>query len=182
MLYNVATYIFSIKTNAREILCCIRTGRVSHSANLDGHTGIRPHFGNRTGNGSMFKQIIGQLEKGSLKSIETSKRKIRKTQRANRSVIKAGRGNIQQGRPESLPFRDRSFQKVFSLHTAETVSDYRTACKEVYRVLQIDGCFYMVLKPSRMSEKDVIEVLYDQHFRDISVVSRDSFHFITAIK
>lgn len=50
-----------------------------------------------TGNGSMFKQIIGQLEKGSLKSIETSKRKIRKTQRANRSVIKAGRGNIQQG-------------------------------------------------------------------------------------
>ncbi|ASZ04387.1 MULTISPECIES: class I SAM-dependent methyltransferase [Bacillus] len=135
-----------------------------------------------TGNGSMFKQIIGQLEKGSLKSIETSKRKIRKTQRANRSVIKAGRGNIQQGRPESLPFRDRSFHKVFSLHTAETVSDYRTACKEVYRVLQIDGCFYMVLKPSRMSEKDVIEVLYDQHFRDISVVSRDSFHFITAIK
>ena len=135
-----------------------------------------------TGNGSMFKQIIGQLEKGSLKSIETSKRKIRKTQRANRSVIKAGLGNIQQGRPESLPFRDRSFHKVFSLHTAETVSDYRTACKEVYRVLQIDGCFYMVLKPSRMSEKDVIQVLYDQHFRDISVVSRDSFHFITAIK
>ncbi|MGX4257074.1 class I SAM-dependent methyltransferase [Bacillus velezensis] len=135
-----------------------------------------------TGNGSMFKQIIGQLEKGSLKSIETSKRKIRKTQRANRSVIKAGRGNIQQGRPESLPFRDRSFHKVFSLHTAETVIDYRTACKEVYRVLQIDGCFYMVLKPSRMSEKDVIQVLYDQHFRDISVVSRDSFHFITAIK
>ncbi|BBA77033.1 class I SAM-dependent methyltransferase [Bacillus velezensis] len=135
-----------------------------------------------TGNGSMFKQIIGQLEKGSLKSIETSKRKIRKTQRANRSVIKAGLGNIQQGRPESIPFRDRSFHKVFSLHTAETVSDYRTACKEVYRVLQIDGCFYMVLKPSRMSEKDVIEVLYDQHFRDISVVSRDSFHFITAIK
>lgn len=113
VLYNVATYIFSIKTNAREILCCIRTGRVSHSANLDGHTGIRPHFGNRTGNGSMFKQIIGQLEKGSLKSIETSKRKIRKTQRANRSVIKAGLGNIQQGRPESLPFRDRSFHKVF---------------------------------------------------------------------
>ncbi|MCY0090044.1 MULTISPECIES: class I SAM-dependent methyltransferase [Bacillus amyloliquefaciens group] len=135
-----------------------------------------------TGNGSMFKQIIGQLEKGSLKSIETSKRKIRKTQRANCSVIKAGLGNIQQGRPESIPFRDRSFHKVFSLHTAETVSDYRTACKEVYRVLQIDGCFYMVLKPSRMSEKDVIEVLYDQHFRDISVVSRDSFHFITAIK
>ncbi|KOC26389.1 class I SAM-dependent methyltransferase [Bacillus velezensis] len=135
-----------------------------------------------TGNGSMFKQIIRQLEKGSLKSIETSKRKIRKTQRANRSVIKAGLGNIQQGRPESIPFRDRSFHKVFSLHTAETVSDYRTACKEVYRVLQIDGCFYMVLKPSRMSEKDVIEVLYDQHFRDISVVSRDSFHFITAIK
>ncbi|MDP1498050.1 MULTISPECIES: class I SAM-dependent methyltransferase [Bacillus amyloliquefaciens group] len=135
-----------------------------------------------TGNGSMFKQIIGQLEKGSLKSIETSKRKIRKTQRANRSVIKAGLGNIQQGRPESIPFRDRSFHKVFSLHTVETVSDYRTACKEVYRVLQIDGCFYMVLKPSRMSEKDVIEVLYDQHFRDISVVSRDSFHFITAIK
>ncbi|CUX94257.1 class I SAM-dependent methyltransferase [Bacillus velezensis] len=135
-----------------------------------------------TGNGSMFKQIIGQLEKGSLKSIETSKRKIRKTQRANRSVIKAGLGNIQQGRPESLPFRDRSFHKVFSLHTAETVSDYRTACKEVYRVLQIDGCFYMVLKPSRMSEKDMIEVLYDQHFRHISVVSRDSFHFITAIK
>ncbi|MGQ3386771.1 class I SAM-dependent methyltransferase [Bacillus velezensis] len=135
-----------------------------------------------TGNGSMFKQIIGQLEKGSLKSIETSKRKIRKTQRANRSVIKAGLGNIQQGRPESIPFRDRSFHKVFSLHTAETVSDYWTACKEVYRVLQIDGCFYMVLKPSRMSEKDVIEVLYDQHFRDISVVSRDSFHFITAIK
>ncbi|MGD2434800.1 class I SAM-dependent methyltransferase [Bacillus velezensis] len=135
-----------------------------------------------TGNGSMFKQIIGQLEKGSLKSIETSKRKIRKTQRANRSVIKAGLGNIQQGRPESIPFRDRSFHKVFSLHTAETVSDYRTACKEVYRVLHIDGCFYMVLKPSRMSEKDVIEVLYDQYFRDISVVSRDSFHFITAIK
>lgn len=135
-----------------------------------------------TGNGSMFKQIIGQLEKGSLKSIETSKRKIRKTQRANRSAIKAGLGNIQQGRPESIPFDDRSFHKVFSLHTAETVSDYRTACKEVYRVLQIDGSFYIVLKPSRMSENDVIQVLRDQHFRDISVVSRDSFHFITAIK
>lgn len=50
-----------------------------------------------TGNGSMFKQIIGQLEKGSLKSIETSKRKIRKTQRANRSVIKASSETFSRG-------------------------------------------------------------------------------------
>lgn len=135
-----------------------------------------------TGNGKMFKKIIGQLEKGSLKSIESSKRKLRKTVRANRSAIKAGTGEILPGRPESIPFDDRSFHKVFSLHTAETVSDYRLALKEVYRVLQIDGRLYIVLQPSGIREEDVIQLLLDQYFREISVVSRDSFHFITAIK
>ncbi len=63
------------------------------------------------GNGTVFKSITKKLEKGSLKSIDPSKRKVRQISRANRKNM--GNGEVFHGYPEDIPFDDRTFNKSF---------------------------------------------------------------------
>ncbi len=132
------------------------------------------------GNGTVFKSITEKLEKGSLKSIDPSKRKVRQISRANRNM---GKGEIFHGYPENIPFDDRTFNKVFSLHTVQSCTDIRLALREIYRVLQIDGRFYISIDGNTdVKEKMYIQLLKDQHFRDLSVIRRDSCLCIVAVK
>ncbi|MCY8310572.1 methyltransferase domain-containing protein [Bacillus vallismortis] len=134
-----------------------------------------------TGNGTLFKNITEKLEKGSLKSIDPSKRKVRNISRANRKNM--GTGEIIHGYPENIPFDDRTFNKVFSLHTVQSCTDMRLALREIYRVLQIDGRFFINIDTNTgEKEKKYIQLLKDQHFRDLSVIRRDSCLCIVAVK
>lgn len=136
-----------------------------------------------TGNGSVFKTITGKLEKGSIKSIDSSKRKVRQVSRAIQKKKKTDQGGIFHGHPERIPFEDRTFNKVFSLHTVQACTDVRLALREIYRVLQIDGRFYISIdNNAERNEKKYIQLLQDQHFRDISVIRRDSCLCIVAVK
>ncbi|MCY9191054.1 methyltransferase domain-containing protein, partial [Bacillus mojavensis] len=102
---------------------------------------------------------------------------------AIRKQKKTGQGDILYGHPERIPFEDRTFNKVFSLHTVQTCTDVRLALREIYRVLQIDGRFYISIdNNAEKSEKKYIQLLQDQHFRDISVIERDSCLCIIAVK
>lgn len=47
-----------------------------------------------TGNGSVFKTITGKLEKGSIKSIDSSKRKVRQVSRAIQKQRKQIKGHF----------------------------------------------------------------------------------------
>ncbi|PJZ00535.1 SAM-dependent methyltransferase [Bacillus vallismortis] len=134
-----------------------------------------------TGNGTLFKNISEKLEKGSLKSIDASKRKVRNISRANRKNM--GTGEIIHGYPENIPFDDRTFNKVFSLHTVQSCTDMRLALREIYRVLQIDGRLFINIDTTTgEKEKKYIQLLKDQHFRDLSVIRRNSCLCIVAVK
>ncbi|WP_420977344.1 class I SAM-dependent methyltransferase [Bacillus vallismortis] len=134
-----------------------------------------------TGNGTLFKNISEKLEKGSLKSIDASKRKVRNISRANRKNM--GTGEIIHGYPENIPFDDRTFNKVFSLHTVQSCTDMRLALREIYRVLQIDGRLFINIDiTTGEKEKKYIQLLKDQHFRDLSVIRRNSCLCIVAVK
>ncbi|MGE0911941.1 class I SAM-dependent methyltransferase [Bacillus atrophaeus] len=140
-----------------------------------------------TGSGEVFKKITDKLDKGSLKSIEPSKRKVRRATRRNSDDLENGRGEIVYGKPESIPFADRTFNKVFSLHTVQSCTDVKLALKEIYRVLQVDGRFYISIsaadKPAAgLDEKKIIQLLSEQYFRDISVTRRDDCLCIIAVK
>ncbi|MHA6485788.1 class I SAM-dependent methyltransferase [Bacillus cabrialesii] len=133
------------------------------------------------GNATVFKNITEKLEKGSLKSIDPSKRKVRQISRANRKNM--GKGEIFHGYPENIPFDDRTFNKVFSLHTVQSCTDIRLALREIYRVLQIDGHFYINIDTNTgEKEKMYIQLLEDQHFRDLSIIRRDTCLCIVAVK
>ncbi|MDO8225950.1 class I SAM-dependent methyltransferase [Bacillus cabrialesii] len=133
------------------------------------------------GNGTVFKNITEKLEKGSLKSIDPSKRKVRQISRANRKNM--GKGELFHGYPENIPFADRTFNKVFSLHTVQSCTDIKLALREIYRVLQIDGRFYIHIDTNTSGkEKMYMQLLKDQHFRDLSVIRRDSCLCIVAVK
>ncbi len=80
-------------------------------------------------------------------------------------------------------FDDRTFNKVFSLHTVQSRTDMRLALREIYQVLQIDGRFYISIDTNTgEKEKTYIQSLKDQHFRDLSVIRRDSCLCIVAVK
>ncbi|NTU24940.1 class I SAM-dependent methyltransferase [Bacillus tequilensis] len=133
------------------------------------------------GNGTVFKNITEKLEKGSLKSIDPSKRKVRQISRATRKNM--GKGEVFHGYPENIPFADRTFNKVFSLHTVQSCTDIKLALREIYRVLQIDGRFYLNIDANTgEKEKMHIQLLKDQHFRDLSVIRRDTCLCIVAVK
>ncbi|MFH0347094.1 class I SAM-dependent methyltransferase [Bacillus sp. SW14] len=133
------------------------------------------------GNATVFKNITEKLEKGSLKSIDPSKRKVRQISRANRKNM--GKGEIFHGYPENIPFDDRTFNKVFSLHTVQSCTDIRLALREIYRVLQIDGQFYINIDTNTGEKENMyIQLLEDQHFRDLSIIRRDSCLCIVAVK
>ncbi|QIW80793.1 class I SAM-dependent methyltransferase [Bacillus tequilensis] len=133
------------------------------------------------GNGTVFKNITDKLDKGSLKSIDPSKRKVRQISRATRKNM--GKGEVYHGYPENIPFADRTFNKVFSLHTVQSCTDIKLALREIYRVLQIDGRFYINIDENTgEKEKMYIQLLKDQHFRDLSVVRRDTCLCIVAVK
>lgn len=62
-------------------------------------------------------------------------------------------------------------------------TDIRLALREIYRVLQIDGRFYISIDTNTgEKEKTYIQLLKDQHFRDLSVIRRDSCLCIVAVK
>ncbi|MCO4850011.1 methyltransferase domain-containing protein [Bacillus vallismortis] len=134
-----------------------------------------------TGNGTLFKNITEKLEKGSLKSIDPSKRKVRNISRANRKNM--GTGEIIHGYPENIPFADRTFNKVFSLHTVQGCTELRLALREIYRVLQIDGRFYIHIDTNTGGKENMyMQLLKEQHFRDLSVIRRDSCLLLVAAK
>ncbi|MGF7532477.1 class I SAM-dependent methyltransferase [Bacillus mexicanus] len=132
-------------------------------------------------NGKIFKSINERLEKGSLKSIDPSKRKVRQLSRANRRNKR--KREIVHGYPENIPFADRTFNKVFSLHTVQSCTDIRIALREIYRVLQIDGRFYLCIDGNIGEKKNMyIQLLREQYFRDLSVMRCDSCLCIVAVK
>lgn len=95
------------------------------------------------GDGTVFKSITKKLEKGSLKSIDPSKRKVRQITRANRKNM--GNGEVFHGYPEDIPFDDRTFNKVFSLHTVQSCTNIRLALRKFTGCFKLTAGFISVL-------------------------------------
>lgn len=70
----------------------------------------------------------------------------------SREMIKEAKKRTQKkfvkGNVEEIPFKDESFDAIFSLTTLEFVEDYEKAIEEVFRVLRNDGKFLaLILNP-----------------------------------
>nr|WP_206702812.1 class I SAM-dependent methyltransferase [Bacillus sonorensis] len=148
-----------------------------------------------TGGGAALSRIAEKLESGRACGIDSSKSMIKQSLRRTERLREEGKAEIKYGRAENIPFADRSFHKVFSVHTVYFWTDARQALKEIYRVLQIDGTLYLSvhlkeqIKLSKKTkdftlytEEQIRDLLEKNRFREINVHMYKNYCCITAVK
>ncbi|ASB88152.1 class I SAM-dependent methyltransferase [Bacillus sonorensis] len=148
-----------------------------------------------TGGGAALSRIAEKLESGRACGIDSSKSMIKQSLRRTERLREEGKAEIKYGRAENIPFADRSFHKVFSVHTVYFWTDARQALKEIYRVLQIDGTLNLSvhlkeqIKLSKKTkdftlytEEQIRDLLEKNRFREINVHMYKNYCCITAVK
>ncbi|MFN2745145.1 MULTISPECIES: class I SAM-dependent methyltransferase [Bacillus] len=159
---------------------------------------VRPHeriLQIGTGSGAVLCRVAEKLESGTACGVDPAKRMVKQSLRRTRHLRKEGRAEVKVGHAEHIPFADRSFHKVFSIHAMDGGTDIQQALKEFYRVLQVDGTVFFTVhlngqtKHSRQAKGDTLyteqqikRLLEESHFRDITVHMRDKDCCITAVK
>ncbi|WP_307892116.1 class I SAM-dependent methyltransferase [Bacillus swezeyi] len=159
---------------------------------------VRPHeriLEIGTGSGAALCRIAEQLESGKACGIDSSKSMVKQSLRRTRNIREEGKAELKLGYAENIPFDDRSFHKVFSVHTIYFWTDVQQALKEIYRVLQLDGTLYLSIhlkdqmKKSKKTkdfalytEEQIKRQLEESHFREITVHMRKNDCCITAVK
>jgi len=148
-----------------------------------------------TGSGAALYRIAEMLEGGKACGIDASKSMVKQGQRRIRHVKEKGKAELKLGHAENIPYPDRSFHKVYSVHTIYFWTDFKQALKEIYRVLQVDGTLFLAvhlegqMKKSKKtedfsmySEEQIKQLLEESHFRDITVHMHKNYCCISAVK
>lgn len=148
-----------------------------------------------TGGGGALSRIAEKLETGKACGIDSSKSMVKRSLRRTRYLKEEGKAEIKHGYAENIPFADRVFHKVFSVHSLYDWTDADQALKEIYRVPQIDGTPLLAvhlkeqMKKSKKtkdltlySEEQIRHLLEIHHFREISVHMYKNYCRVTAVK
>ncbi|EWH20834.1 class I SAM-dependent methyltransferase [Bacillus haynesii] len=148
-----------------------------------------------TGSGAALYRIAEMLEGGKACGIDASKSMVKQGLRRIRHVKEEGKAELKLGHAEHIPYPDRSFHKVYSVHTIYFWKDFKQALKEIYRVLQVDGTLFLAvhlegqMKKSKKtkgfslySEEQIKQLLEESHFRDITVHMNENDCCISAVK
>lgn len=98
-----------------------------------------------TGSGAALYQIAEMLESGKACGIDASKSMVKQGMRRIRHMKEEGKAELKLGHAENIPYPDRSFHKVYSVHTLYFWTDFKQALKEIYRVLQVDGTLFLAV-------------------------------------
>ncbi|MCY8437749.1 class I SAM-dependent methyltransferase [Bacillus haynesii] len=148
-----------------------------------------------TGSGAALYRIAELLGSGKACGIDASKSMVKQGLRRIRHVKEEGKAELKLGHAENIPYPDRSFHKVYSVHTIYFWTDFKQALKEIYRVLQVDGTLFLAvhlegqMKKSKKtqgftlySEEQIKQLLEESHFRDITVHMHKNYCCISAVK
>nr|WP_239454190.1 class I SAM-dependent methyltransferase [Bacillus suaedaesalsae] len=90
---------------------------------------------------------------------------IKSARKRNKKAIEENRAILVQGNVQSLPFPERSFDKIFSIHTVYFWENVYKTLSEIYRVLKPGGTFMITLCDGKDHEKwEGVQLKMEQEF------------------
>jgi len=99
------------------------------------------------GHGRTVERAASMVPEGFVAGVDLSERMVRMARRRNRRYIAAGRVEIKNGDSARIPYPERSFDKVCSVHTLYFWPDPQRHLREVHRVMKSGGRFVLGFGP-----------------------------------
>ncbi len=100
-----------------------------------------------TGHGAALATLAALNDPGPLDGLDFSATALKIARKKNRSLLKSGRLHLHQGTSDAMPYADRSFDKILTMHTIYFWDDIITHLSEVFRVLAPGGRFVIGFRP-----------------------------------
>jgi ubiquinone/menaquinone biosynthesis C-methylase UbiE len=104
------------------------------------------------GNGLFVKEILDRDESIKYTGFDYSAVMVNEAKRINERYIQEGRADFVLGDVVSLPFANRSFNKIFTINTIYFWKDNTVVLKELKRVLKTGGTLIISIRPKRQME------------------------------
>lgn len=105
------------------------------------------------GAGYAMKHILEQNAVELVVGLDISPTVIKSARKRNKKAIEVDRAILIHGNVQSLPFPERSFDKIFSIHTVYFWEDIYETLSEINRVLKPGGTFIITLCDGKDNEK-----------------------------
>lgn len=106
------------------------------------------------GAGRAIELIAAQTPQAQVSGVDLSPAMVAAAMRRNRQAVRVGRVEVRQGDVASLPFADRMFDKVLSIHTLYFWADPQRAIAQIRRVLKPGGWLVLTFSPGKVGAVD----------------------------
>lgn len=104
------------------------------------------------GAGKAIELAAAQASNGHVSGIDLSHAMLQSASRRNAQAIKAGRVTLRYGDVAALPFADKQFDKILSIHTFYFWSDHERALSEIFRVLKPRGTVALTISTGKVGD------------------------------
>ncbi len=114
------------------------------------------------GPGLAVQTLARRARHGLVEGVDVSPLMVEQATRRNAAMVKAGRVRLQIGSVSTLPYAERSFDRVLAVNNVQFWTNLSDDLHEVARVLRPGGTLAIVLQPRRApSTADVLAVRDD---------------------
>lgn len=138
------------------------------------------------GNGFFVKDIVSVDPSVKYTGCDFSELMIEEARKRNQEYVEKGQAQFVLASAEAMPFKDQTFNKIFTVNAIYFWESPEKVLKEFYRVLKPGGILIITLRPKESmqhipvvkygfnlySEENVTELLFENGFTLISCTER----------
>lgn len=106
------------------------------------------------GAGKAIALLAEKTPAGSVAGVDLSATMVKRARTRNARVVRAGRVRLQQGDAAHLPFADRQFDKVISIHSLYFWPEPSVVFAEILRVLKPGGICVVTFASGKAGDED----------------------------
>jgi ubiquinone/menaquinone biosynthesis C-methylase UbiE len=131
------------------------------------------------GAGKALELAAQELATGHIVGIDTSSTMVEVSSRSNALMIKQGQTEILRADVTHLPFADKQFNKIWSIHTLYFWSDYMQAITEIERVLKPGGVAILTFSPGKVDATQKSDFQLQVENTIIPIMQQSGFTTVT---
>jgi SAM-dependent methyltransferase len=134
--------------------------------------------------GATIARVAAAVSRGFVAGVDPSADMCRMAGRRNRQAVASGRVALRQASAEALPYPDRAFDKVLTVHTLYFWPDLVPPFREIARVLKAGGRLVLAHRSDKSAQREfpapVYRFRYDDEvtdaLREAGLTSADVVH------
>ena len=141
------------------------------------------------GNGFFVKDILNLDNSIKYTGCDFSEIMFKEACKQNEQFIRSGQADFLLASVEKLPFKNESFDKVFSVHSIYFWENQELALSEIHRVLKQNGQLTISVRPKSIMENysyvkfgfrifskdDLVKLLSDNNFEIIETIEKEEY-------